>query len=133
MCACTSACMPKSPWSFQFKLAVSSRARPNFTVRALRPYRELVEFCIETGLDVARGTLLPGITKLFVARDVRITIKNADWDRIRQRSDLARPVDIRRIVPFLGLVDLGQVRAECHAVFMSQQQGLERIVHPRIE
>src|SRR5512144_319470 len=116
MCACTSACMPKSPWSFQFKLAVFLRVRLNFAVRVLRPYRELVEFHIETGLDVARGTLLPGVTKVFVARDVRIAIKNADWDRIRQRSDLARPVDIRRIVAFLGLVDLGQVRAECHTV-----------------
>src|SRR5512136_2927147 len=103
MWACTSACIPKSPWSFQFKLAVFSRARLNFAVRVLRPYRELVEFRIETGLDVACGTLLPGVTKLFVARDVWIAVKNADRDRIRQRSDLARPVDIRRIVPFLGL------------------------------
>ncbi len=87
-------------------------------VRVLRPDRKFIELRFETRFDVSRRPLLPGIAQLFVNRDFRIVIKDADRYRVMVRGDLARPVDVRRIVLLLVLVDLGQVRAELQTFFV---------------
>ena len=73
------------------------------------------------------------MTRLLVAGNVGVAIQNTHRNRIFRRRDFPGPVEVRRIVRSLVLVDLSKRRADLDAVLVREQQVPVRIVQPRIE
>ena len=66
----------------------------------------------EAGTDVFGRAQLAGVAQVLVARGIRVSVQDADRDRVVERGDLARPVDVDRIVLALVAVRAGEARAE---------------------
>src|SRR5208282_607174 len=72
---------------------------------ALRPDRELVELGFQAVPDRLRRAKLAGVAHLLVTGDVRVSVQDANRNRIVLGGDLPRAVKVARIVFLLRLVD----------------------------